>query len=119
MVNIVLCGCNGKMGHYIVDAAQNNNQCKIACGVDAFGENSYDFPTVKSFAEIDTRYDVIVDFSNPATLDDLLSYAVKYNVPAVICTTGYSKHCFLNKEGKPLSLKRSFPHYHHIFKGLL
>lgn len=91
MVNIVLCGCNGKMGHYIVDAAKDNNECNIACGVDAFGDNSYDFPTVKSFDELNTKYDVIVDFSNPVNLDSLLSYAVKYNVPAVICTTGYSK----------------------------
>lgn len=42
-----------------------------------------------------------------------------YNQHNELCTTGYSQHCFLNKEGKPLSLKRSFPHYHHIFEGLL
>lgn len=42
-----------------------------------------------------------------------------YNQNNELCTTGYSKHCFLNKEGKPLSLKRSFPEYHQILKGLL
>lgn len=42
-----------------------------------------------------------------------------YNQNNELCTTGHSKHCFLNKEGKPLSLKRSFPNYHQIFEGLL
>lgn len=42
-----------------------------------------------------------------------------YNQNNELCTTGYSKHCFLNKEGKPLSLKRSLPEYHQILKGLL
>lgn len=42
-----------------------------------------------------------------------------YNQNQELCTTGYSRHCFLNKEGKPISLKRSFPEYHHIFENIL
>ena len=26
-----------------------------------------------------------------------------------LCTTGRSSHCFLNRSGKPISLKRSYP----------
>lgn len=91
MVNIILCGCNGKMGHAVVNAASNNSQCRIACGVDAFGENNYDFKTCKSFAQVGEKYDVIVDFSNPASLNGLLEYAISNNIPAVICTTGFSQ----------------------------
>ena len=90
MTKIILCGCNGKMGGVVAETVRNNDECEIVCGVDAFGENNYDFKTVKSFSEIGERADVIIDFSNPATLDDLLSYAVDKKVPAVICTTGYS-----------------------------
>jgi 4-hydroxy-tetrahydrodipicolinate reductase len=79
------------MGQFIVDAVKTRTDCKIACGVDAFGENNYDFVTYKSFAEINEKYDVIIDFSNPVTLDGLLQYAIDNNVPSVICTTGYSK----------------------------
>lgn len=90
MTNIILCGCNGKMGQAIVAAVEQREDCVIACGVDPYGSNSYNFTTYDNFAEIKEKYDVIIDFSNPAVLSDLLSYAVTNNVPAVICTTGLS-----------------------------
>ncbi len=35
--------------------------------------------------------DVIIDFSSPASLDDLLTYALAEKLPVVIATTGHSK----------------------------
>lgn len=90
MTKIILCGCNGKMGQAIVNAVSTRKDCIIACGVDPYGENNYDFVTYKSFDEINEKFDVIVDFSNPAGLDSLLAYAKSTNTPAVICTTGLS-----------------------------
>ena len=90
MTKIILLGCNGKMGHVVADAVMNNDGCEIAAGVDAFGENDYSFPTYKDFSEVKESADVVIDFSNPATLDGLLGYSVGNKVPAVICTTGYS-----------------------------
>ena len=90
MTDIILCGCNGKMGHVVVNSALSGENSNIVCGVDAFGNNNYDFPTYKSFSEINEKGDVVIDFSNPASLDDLLDYCIKNNIPAVICTTGYS-----------------------------
>ena len=90
MTEIILCGVNGKMGNVVASCVAQNPECEIKYGVDAFGSNNFEFKTVKSFSEIGERADVIIDFSNPAALGDMLDYAVKYNVPAVICTTGYS-----------------------------
>ncbi len=90
MTRIILCGCNGKMGHAVVSAAENNEYCVVACGVDAYGKNNYDFPVFSDFSQVDVNADVIIDFSNPACLDDLLCYALSNKIPAVICTTGYS-----------------------------
>ncbi len=90
MVNLILCGCNGKMGNAVVRSVNQRKDCTIALGVDAFGTNDYEFSTYSKFAEIKDIYDVIIDFSNPACLDDLLDYAVANKVPAVICTTGLS-----------------------------
>lgn len=90
MTDIILCGCNGKMGHVVVSSALSGDSCNIVCGVDAFGENNYKFPTYKNFSQINEKADVVIDFSNPASLDDLLEYCVNNNIPAVICTTGYS-----------------------------
>lgn len=91
MTDIILCGCNGKMGHVVAQAVENNDNCQIICGVDAFGTNNYEFPTYSDFSQINKKADAIIDFSNPATLDGLLCYAAEYKVPAVICTTGYSE----------------------------
>ena len=91
MVNIGIVGCNGRMGHFVADAVEQNNQTNALFGVDAFGESSYSFPVYKSFSDIKEAPDAIIDFSNPALLDDMLGYAVKNSVPCVICTTGYSK----------------------------
>ena len=35
--------------------------------------------------------DVIIDFSNPAVLDDMLDYAKEHSLPCIICTTGYDE----------------------------
>lgn len=90
MTNIILCGCNGKMGGVVVNSASSNDNCKIICGVDAYGENNYGFPTYKSFSDVEEKADVIIDFSNPACLDSMLEYAVSNSTPVIICTTGYS-----------------------------
>lgn len=90
MVNIILCGSNGKMGNAVINAVNKRTDCQISCGVDAFGKNTHDFVTYKSFSEINEKFDVIIDFSNPACLDDMLSYALTNKVPAIICTTGFS-----------------------------
>lgn len=90
MVNVAIVGCNGKMGGFVAAAVQENKETKTSFGIDAFGERDYDFPVYKSFLDIDEKPDVIIDFSNPAVLDDMLEYALKNSVPCVICTTGYS-----------------------------
>lgn len=90
MTKIILCGVNGKMGGVVVGSAAVNDNCEIVCGVDAYGENNYDFPTYKSFNDINTKADVVIDFSNPANLDSMLDYCINNSTPVIICTTGYS-----------------------------
>jgi 4-hydroxy-tetrahydrodipicolinate reductase len=90
MTKIILCGCNGKMGHVVASSAENNDNCEIVCGVDAFGTNNYSFPTYKDFSDIKETADVVVDFSNHACLDSMLDYCLKNSTPVIICTTGYS-----------------------------
>lgn len=91
MVNAAIVGCNGKMGHFVAQAVRENPECNALFGIDAFGQSSYDFPVYKSFDEAQGVPDVIIDFSNPALLDDMLAFALDKKVPCVICTTGFSK----------------------------
>lgn len=78
--------------------------------------------------EVSCKYIKMMKFEDTATIHIQLKkytgvrfeieYQI-YNQNNELCTTGYSQHCFLNKEGKPISLKRSFPEYHQLFKNLL
>lgn len=86
-MRILLCGCQGRMGHAVAAAVKDD--AVIAAGVDAVaGERP--FPVYPAPAACNEAVDVLIDFSNPAALDGVLRYAVANGVPAVICTTGLS-----------------------------
>ncbi|MBE6798005.1 MAG: 4-hydroxy-tetrahydrodipicolinate reductase [Ruminococcaceae bacterium] len=89
MLKIILSGCSGKMGRVITDIAANDPECEIVAGVDPYTASNTDYPVYTSFENLPTA-DVIIDFSNPAALDGMLEFANKFNMPTVICTTGYN-----------------------------
>ncbi len=45
-----------------------------------------------------------------------LRYTVTDKKTGEVRCVGESRHCFLNREGKPLSLKRSYPQVHRMFE---
>lgn len=90
MTDIILSGCSGKMGASIIACAAARTDCKITAGVDIIEPQSVDFTYAKSFEDLDTNADVIIDFSNPAVLDSMLKYATQKKLPCIICTTGYN-----------------------------
>lgn len=90
MTKMIMHGCNGRMGHMIIDLVKDDKNIEVVAGVDAFGESSYDFPVFKSLSECNTEADVIVDFSSASAVDGLLDYCVSKKVPVVSCSTGLS-----------------------------
>ena len=91
MLKILLNGCLGKMGQNIEDFVNERDDVMISCGVDiAEGERIY--PVYTCFVDVQEKPDVIIDFSNPLVLDDMLDFAVKNNTPVIICTTGFSEY---------------------------
>lgn len=90
MIKILLNGCSGKMGSMVSSAAKNLPNVKIAAGVDKFKANT-DYPIYDSIFNCTEGADVILDFSRPDSLDNLLKAAKDKNIPLVICTTGFSK----------------------------
>ena len=44
-----------------------------------------------------------------------ISYVITDKKTGEVKTTGESRHCFLNKEGRPVSLKKQAPHFHEMF----
>lgn len=90
MINILLCGANGKMGNAVRRVVKQQETVSIAAGYD-INTQSDSFPVYDSLKKVTERIDCIVDFSHPALFDSILDYAKANKIPAVICTTGLSK----------------------------
>ena len=91
MVNVLINGANGRMGKKVFEACALSQNVKAICGVD-ISENltNSDFPIYNGFDMVKEKVDAIIDFSAPASLDAVLTYALENNCPAVLCSTGYS-----------------------------
>lgn len=79
------------MGHVIADVISKRDDCTVVAGIDKYTDKYADFPIFKSPAVCDVSADVIIDFSNPNMLEDLLQYAIERKTPLIIATTGYSQ----------------------------
>lgn len=90
MVKIAITGANGKMGKVIANLVAQRDNCTVIAGIDLNDTPNGSFPIVKYPAELTEKPDVIIDFSHPSALDDLLSYCTINNVPLVAATTGYT-----------------------------
>ncbi len=88
--NLIICGCNGKMGREIVFCASEREDCRVVGGIDINIELPNEFPVVSKPMDISVDTDVIIDFSNPSLLPSLLQYAQIKKTPLVLCTTGYN-----------------------------
>lgn len=91
MKKILLSGCNGVMGREISACVRERSDCTIVAGLDLRTDLPNDYPVFAAPAEISCEADVIIDFSHPSVLSPLLDYAMEKSLPAVLCTTGYSK----------------------------
>ena len=90
MTNIVICGANGKMGKTIYSCIQERDDCKVVAGIDIYTEQYADFPIVDAPGKLPVKADVIIDFSNPASLNALLDYCLSTGSPVVLASTGYN-----------------------------
>ncbi len=90
ITNLIICGCNGKMGREIVSCASERENCRVVSGIDIKTELPSEFPVVSKPMEISVEADVMIDFSNPSLLPSLLQYAQINKTPLVLCTTGYN-----------------------------
>ena len=89
MVKIMLCGCQGKMGHVIEDCVASREDCRIIAGVDINTADQREFPVYEKPELSAEKPDVVIDYSHPSSLEGLLAYGIQNHVPLVIATTGY------------------------------
>ena len=90
MTGIAICGANGKMGKTIYNCISAREDCIEIAGIDINTEQYADFPIIDSPSKLPEKPDVIIDYSNPASLDGLLEYCLSTGTPIVLASTGYS-----------------------------
>ena len=91
MLEVLVNGCNGKMGQVVCDLIEQNENLVLKAGFDKNITGEFAFPVFDKIEDIKEKPDVIIDFSIPIATLNILEYASKNNVPIVIATTGFTK----------------------------
>lgn len=81
-MKILLSGYNGVMGHVVSELTSD-----IVAGYSNVLADA-SFPVYTDLSEIKEDFDVILDFSHPSALKDILNKAVSVKKPLVIAATG-------------------------------
>ena len=105
-MKILISGALGFMGREVAAQAKAMG-IEVACGVDV-APGTADFPLYTTFEDC-PPVDVIVDFSTWKPGADLLTYALKHRIPAVIATTGLSEEqlAAIDEAAKEIPIFRS------------
>lgn len=91
MLNILINGCNGKMGQEVAKRIKETEGIEILCGVDRIDTGDNPFPVFEKTEDINLIPDCIIDFSVPKATLTILDFAKKNRIPIVIATTGFSE----------------------------
>ena len=90
MINVLVNGCNGKMGQEVVNQIEQSSDFLVLAGFDKEDLGNTSFPVYTSLSSITVKPDVIIDFSVPVATLNILEYAKTSSIPVVIATTGLS-----------------------------
>lgn len=90
MVKIFIFGSSGKMGKAVIRATEESDFSVTTGGFDLNLSSSI-VATYNNINDVPNDFDVIIDFSRPALLGDIINLSKKYKKPVVIATTGYTE----------------------------
>ena len=105
MIEVMVNGCNGKMGNIICKLVSKNEKMKLKCGLDRENIENTTFPVYTNVNQITEKPDVIIDFSVPVATFKALEYAEQNTIPIVIATTGFTEE----EENKILESSKYIP----------
>ena len=85
MIKVAVCGALGKMRREVVEAVKNCELTEISAKIDIAGDDTY-----KSIEEAhkNCHIDVLVDFTQPASIFENAKYCLNNGIKIVIGTTG-------------------------------
>ena len=98
MINLIISGCNGRMGHVVEEICNADPDVNVVAGFDILGSSDRGFPVYTNPDLFTGNADVVVDFSHPSALSPLLSFCKKRNISIVLATTGFSEEQLIEIE---------------------
>ena len=112
MINVLINGCNGKMGQELAKSIERNDNFKTICGVDRIDTGDNKFPVYTDISQIIEEPDIIIDFSIPNATLSILEYAKNKKIPIVIATTGFTDEEFskILKSSKLIIIEKLMHH---------
>lgn len=92
MINVAVCGSNGKMGKEVVRAVNEDSELNLVAQIDIVdGEYS----SIENASEAQ-KIDVLVDFTQPKSIYENAQYCLNNEINIVIGTTGLSDEQIAN-----------------------
>ena len=110
MIQIIISGCNGRMGQVIASQISALPQMEVVAGLDVADNQRNEFPVYCRFDDIKEKADVLVDFSHVSLTPSLLDYCAEKKLPLVLCTTGIAGDLMdkVHETAKVIPLFQSF-----------
>ena len=81
----------GLMGQKVAQAVKNDPDLELVGVVSPFFDVEPDVPAYSSLSDVNEEVEGIIDFSNPANLDDILTYGQAHKCKLIIATTGFNE----------------------------
>jgi 4-hydroxy-tetrahydrodipicolinate reductase len=90
-------GCNGKMGQVITKLSANFDNIKIAAGISRQPDKfNNPYPVYTDCMSVKEKIDVVIDFSNPDSIPQLLDFCKTRKTALVMATTGLRTEDYQN-----------------------
>lgn len=86
MINIAVCGANGRMGQQVIKAVSDADDMTVVARIDV---NNGEFATIKD-AKDSVNIDILIDFTQPKSVYENALYCLNNGINIVIGTTGLS-----------------------------
>ena len=110
MINIILHGCEGRMGQAIIQLISQSNNINLAAGIDSNTDGTEAYPTFSRIEDCNIAGDVLIDFSHHSAVEGVLTYCIKNSMPVIIATTalGKSEHNAIHLASESIPVFNSF-----------
>ena len=84
MINVAVCGANGKMGQEVIKAVNSADDMSVVAKIDI---NNGEFATIKDAMD-SVNIDILVDFTQPKSIYENALFCLSNSINIVIGTTG-------------------------------